>query len=112
MGRHKPAPDTGRPQLVNAKAGTGRQQPRPRLGDGLPFDAMPADIGLLDDILGRSNLAEHAVGETQQDRAVRLELGTGGGPGRSTPKLASIRPACPVIVRASPSPLTRQWRLS
>src|SRR5258706_7552688 len=65
---------------------------------------MPAQVRLLHRVLGVSDRSEHAVGETEQAPAVRLE---GRGRGRQGARGAHvIRPALravrPLRVRASP----------
>jgi hypothetical protein len=62
----------GRGELVQAQARHHRHQERLRRLD-VSVTPMPAQPGFLDDVLGASDVAEHAIGEPHQRRPVGLE---------------------------------------
>ena len=70
-------PGARRAELVEAEARHGREQERfVRLDVFLP---LPADPRFLNDVLGAGHIAQHAIGEGEQRRAMLLEgLGSAG----------------------------------
>ena len=72
-------PGAGRVQRGQAEVGDHADQERLRRPDGRPVDGLPAQPGVLQDVLGVGGRPEHPVGDPEQPRAQGLELGEPGG---------------------------------
>ena len=63
------------PQPIDRQPARCRDEPRFRILDLVVLRLVPADVRVLDDILGIGARAEHAIGEAEQAAAQRLESG-------------------------------------
>src|SRR5262249_52771914 len=98
------APRPRRFEMIEAKA---RDHPRKvgaRIGNVAASRSVPAQIGVLDDVLGLGERAEHAIGESGQMPPVRLEFARCSVLGRHAACLTIFMGAPPTVTRRQACP--------
>jgi hypothetical protein len=82
-----------RSQAVDAQASGDRDQERRYRLDAGPVGLVPAQVGILQKVLGFGARAEHAVGDPEQTGSVRFEECGGGSHGRFRRVMFSVAAA-------------------